>query len=127
MRLERKKQVIRDTAKHLDQTLFTTWFETQSDETLIEPPSLHPDCKVTLGDLFLHLHADGAQIWLRVQDNDSKPSWKAIDVGYEREDGCHLTLTPKMQVLSWVGKSWGDKCILASEYHSRRCLFEPYG
>ena len=70
MKLEKKMRAIRDTAKHHDQSLFTTWFETQSDDIITEPPPLHPDCKLESGDLFLHLHAEGVQLWLRGQGDD---------------------------------------------------------
>ncbi|KAH9834087.1 uncharacterized protein C8Q71DRAFT_159973 [Rhodofomes roseus] len=111
--LEKRRRVIRDT----NSSLFTEWFETESQEPLIAPPQLHPSCNVKIGDLYLNSSDDEVHVWIRTTDGDADEGepeyWKAITVGYVRDDGRRLTLTATLKVPSWVGKSWGSKRMAA--------------
>lgn len=121
-------RAIRDTAKD-DRPLSTEWFETEAQQPIVSPPRLHSSCNVKLGDLFLHYHGSETQIWLRISGSHGDDCWVPIDIGHVREDGRRLTLTPKMQVPSWVGKSWGSKRMSASEYCGYmfyNCLLNDY-
>ena len=109
--LKKHKRAIRDSQKDGSGQLFTTWFETTSTRTISAPPKLHSKCRLQRGDLFLHKHPEALQIWMRTSDD----VWLKIEVGYEREDGRQLNITPKLQVPSWVGGDWGARRISASK------------
>ena len=74
------------------------------------------------GDLFLHKHGDDGvpQLWLRsgdgdAGDDDDDDYWESVKVGYIREDGRKLTITPIGGHPSWVGGDWGSRRVAACE------------
>ncbi|KAI9057512.1 hypothetical protein FKP32DRAFT_1607208 [Trametes sanguinea] len=119
VKLVRQKNPIRGNGKH-DASMgrqYTYWFQTESSQPIERPPHLHVSCALRPGDLFWHKTRDQSQFWLRLLDADSEREvWKVVEPGYERADGRRLTITPKKQVLSWVGGDWGSRRVSASQW-----------
>ena len=79
--------------------------EELGQEPLDAPPDLSHDPELSLGDLFYHAMQDGSfQLWLWCIGTDGQPRWKQVYVGYQREDGRWLLVTPQLKVPGWV--SW---------------------
>ncbi|KAI1783096.1 hypothetical protein LXA43DRAFT_1067979 [Ganoderma leucocontextum] len=73
------------------------------DEPIEAPPDLTRDPELTLGDLFYYVKRDGTyKLWLWCIGHDGQPWWKPVYVGYQREDGRWLLITPHLKVPGWV-------------------------
>lgn len=121
-------RVIRDSGKDGSPKQYTEWFETQSDTAILVPPKLHKQSGVEAGDLFLHRYPGTEQLWLRVLDDDTGGDvWKAVDIGYEREDGRKLTITPSTRKPSWVSSAWGARRISAGELSVEYMILDLIG
>ena len=133
MELTRKRRKIRENGKHDRGThhgeQYTYWFETAGTDRLAGPPLIHHSCGLKRGDIFFHKLPDGWQLWLRNGDESAvEDVWTEVDIGYIREDGRKLTVTPTIQAPSWVGGDWGTKKVreLTGEYRMLRMLILSY-
>ncbi|TFK81039.1 hypothetical protein K466DRAFT_635286 [Polyporus arcularius HHB13444] len=87
----------------------TTWFCSQGQDSIVQPPSdVHLE-KPTVGDIFRHrvdkYTPPQFQLFLRVLRDDGKPGWLEVDEGIRRDDGMWLIVTPSTEEVSWVGES----------------------
>ncbi|KAI0646433.1 hypothetical protein C8Q79DRAFT_926398 [Trametes meyenii] len=70
------------------------------------------DHEVQIGDVFHHSDGNKHELWVR-EDGREGPYWRAVKLGYQRDDGLYLSLTPKNKEPSWVGNEWFSKRISA--------------
>ncbi|PIL33819.1 hypothetical protein GSI_04444 [Ganoderma sinense ZZ0214-1] len=83
------------------------WWETTSLERVQEPPNLSHREELRLGDLFLHRHDNGIQIWIWTQGREEQSrQWKKIPEGYVRADGRILAFTEVNKQPSWLDADW---------------------
>ena len=73
------------------------------DGPIDAPPDMARDADLALGDLFYYVMRDGTyQLWLWCVGSNGQPWWKPVYVGYQREDGKWLLVTPQLKVPGWV-------------------------
>lgn len=83
------------------------WWETTSPERVQEPPDLSNRQELRLGDLFLHRHDDGIQIWIWTPGREEQSrQWRKIPEGYVRADGRILAFTEVNKQPSWLDPDW---------------------
>ncbi|KAI0822492.1 hypothetical protein BC628DRAFT_1421693 [Trametes gibbosa] len=72
----------------------TGWFRSDSSLEVVAPPDVSAFSKIHRGDIYYHRAPTGPQLWLLVRDATAGPlRWKAVALGYRREDGRKLSLT----------------------------------
>ncbi|KAI0089956.1 hypothetical protein BDY19DRAFT_992898 [Irpex rosettiformis] len=83
------------------------WFESSSMEPIPSPPDLSSRPDLQLGDIFYHKCPSGPQLWIwKCQSGSSVARWHPVSVGYEREDGKKLHLTPINERPQWISSDW---------------------
>ena len=83
------------------------WWESVAAERIQAPPDLSERQELRVGDLFLHRHDDGIQIWIWAEGRDGESRrWKKIPVGYVRVDGRILAFTEVNKQPSWLDPDW---------------------
>ncbi|KAI0706042.1 hypothetical protein C8T65DRAFT_740760 [Cerioporus squamosus] len=89
--------------------VMTTWFRSEGQGRIGQPP---PDASLetpTVGDVFCHRLNEYTppifQLFLRVLQDDGTPGWLEVDQGIRRDDGMRLIVTPSTHEASWVGES----------------------
>ena len=82
------------------------WWESVSPERIQTPPDLSERQELRMGDLFLHRHDNGIQIWIWTEGRDGRRLWKKIPEGYVRADGRTLAFTEVNKQPSWLDPDW---------------------
>ena len=69
------------------------------------PPDLSGDRNLAVGDIFIYWTASQYRLWIY----RSGGYWERVEMGYEREDGRVLIVTPQKREPSWVSREYYER------------------